>query len=391
MKDERRRGFLLGLLAGAGIALGLAVLANAVFGPFGGSGTLTDARSTIEDNYFHRVGTAQLDDASIAGMVRELRRRYHDRFSRYLDPRSVGQFESETSGQFSGIGLTVTGVKRGLRVASAIPGTPADRAGIRHGEVIVAANGHSLRGKSTDDAVALIRGTPGTSVSLRILRGDGGKAETIRVRRADVRVPAVQGTIRRAANRKVGYLRMATFSAGSHGELRDAVDRLYRRGAAGLVLDLRGNGGGLLDEAVLSASVFLSGGQRVVSTKSRTEGDRTYHAVGDPVPRKPMVVLVDHDTASAAEILTAALSEHRLATVVGTRTFGKGTFQQALDLPNGGALDLTVGRFFTANGSSTLNNGIRPDVHAADDSRTKPDDGLTRALAVLGGRLGGGR
>ena len=391
MSAERRRGLLLGLVAGASIALGLGVLANALFGPFGGGGTLTRARSTIEDNYFHRVGGAQLDNASIEGMVRELRRRYHDRFSRYLNPRSVGQFESETSGQFSGIGLTVTGVKRGLRVASAIPGTPADRAGLRRGEVILAANGHRLRGKSTDAAVALIRGTPGTSVSLRVLRPGARKPETIRVKRADVRVPAVRGTIRRAGGERVAYVRMASFTAGSHGELRDAVDRLYRRGAAGLVLDLRGNGGGLLDEAVLAASVFLRDGQRVVSTKSRTQGSRTYRALGDPVPRKPVVVLVDHDTASAAEILTAALSEHGLATVVGTRTFGKGTFQQALDLPNGGALDLTIGRFFTANGSSTLNNGIAPDVHAADQPRTKLDEGLRRALAVLGRKLGGRR
>jgi carboxyl-terminal processing protease len=200
----------------------------------------------------------------------------------------------------------------------------------------------------------------------------------------------VKGTIRHVANNKVAYVRMATFSTGSHGELRDAVDRLYRRAAAGLVLDLRGNGGGLLDEAVLAASVFLERGQRVVSTRSRTQGETTYRAVGDPVPRKPIVLLVDHNTASAAEILTAALSEHRLATVVGTRTFGKGTFQQALDLPNGGALDLTIGRFFTANGSSTLNNGIEPDVHAADNPKTNPDEGLRRALAVLGGKLGGG-
>ena len=391
MRAERRRGFLLGLVAGAVLALALAALAGALFGPFGSAGTLTDARSTIEDNYFHRVGSAELDNASIEGMVNELRHRYHDRFSHYLDPKSVGQFESETSGQFSGIGLTVTGVKRGLRVASAIPGTPADRAGIKRGEVIVAADGHPLHGKSTDEAVGLIRGTPGTSVSLRVVPGDGLPARTIRVKRADVRVPAVKGAIRRAGGERIAYVRFATFSEGAHGELRDAVDRLYRRGAQGLLLDLRGNGGGLLDEAVLSASVFLRKGQRVVSTKSRTEGDTDYDALGDPVAREPIVVLVDHHTASAAEILTAALAEHHLATVVGTRTFGKGTFQQALDLPNGGALDLTIGRFFTANGGSTLDKGIVPEVHAADNPQTGDDEALRRAVAVLRGELGGGR
>jgi carboxyl-terminal processing protease len=385
MRSERRRGFLFGLLAGAALALALVALADAVFGPFGSSGTLGDARTTIEDNYFHRVDGGELDNASIDGMVRELRERYHDRFSHYLDPRSVGQFESETSGQFSGIGLNVIGVERGLRVANAIPGTPAERAGIKRGELIVAADGHSLHGKSTDQSVGLIRGTPGTSVSLRVVPDGGGRARTISVKRADVRVPAVKGTIRHADGKKVAYVRFATFSEGAHGELRDAVDRLYRRGAQGLVLDLRGNGGGLLDEAVLSASVFLRKGQRVVSTRSRTQGNTNYDALGDPVARKPVVILVDHDTASAAEILTAALAEDHLATVVGTRTFGKGTFQQALDLPNGGALDLTIGRFFTANGSSTLNKGIVPDVHAADE------EALQRGLAVLGAKLGGGR
>src|SRR5213079_1461037 len=143
--------------------------------------------------------------------------------------------------------------------------------------------------------------------------------------------------------------------------------------------DLRGNGGGLLNEAVLSASVFLPKGERVVETASRSEGHRVYKALGDPVPTKPIVVLVDHDTASAAEILTAALAEHHLATVVGTRTFGKGTFQQAIDL--------TVGRFYTANGTSTLDKGIKPDVHAADNPHTSRDEALAKALAVLRSKL----
>src|SRR5207244_1160398 len=163
--------------------------------------------------------------------------------------------------------------------------------------------------------VALIRGVPGTTVSLRVIPAAGGGARSVRVKRADVRVPAVRGRIRRAAGDPVADVQFSTFSSGAHGELRSAVDRLYRRGADGLVLDLRGNGGGLLDEAVLSASVFLRKGQRVVSTRSRTQGHRVYNAEGFPLARKPIVILVDHHTASAAEILTAALAEHGLATV----------------------------------------------------------------------------
>ena len=388
---ERRRVFLGGLVIGAAVAFGVAVGVNALFGPFGGGDATSEARTTIEQNYFHAVSGASLENASIQGMVRALRKRYSDRFSRYLNPKRLNQFESDTSGQFTGIGLMVTRARDGLRVASAIPGTPAKRAGIKAGDLILTADGRSLAGRSTDSAVSLIEGPPGTSVALRIRPAAGGKAKALRVRRARVQVPAVRGAVRGDGARKVAYVRFATFSEGAHGELRDTVDRLLTQGAKGIVLDLRGNGGGLLNEAVLSASVFLPKGERVVETSSRTQGHRTYKALGDPVPREPIVVLVDHGTASAAEILTAALSEHRLATVVGTRTFGKGTFQQAIDLPAGGALDLTVGRFFTANGTSTLDKGIKPQIHAADDPHTQRDEALAKGLAVVRAKLGRGR
>jgi carboxyl-terminal processing protease len=389
MSVERRRGFMLGLLVGVAVAVAAGVLAYALAGPR--TSATDQARTQVEDNYFHSVGSDQLDNASITGMINQLRRRYHDRFSRYLDPKSLQQFNSDTSGQFEGVGLTVTGVKRGLRVASVIPNTPAERAGVKRGDLIVNANGKALQGKPTNASVDLIRGAPGTSVKLRLVPAGAGGAKTIRLKRADVAVPAVHGRMRRADGQSVADIRFSTFSSGAHGELRDAVDRLYRRGADGLILDMRGNGGGLLDEAVLAASIFLKKGERVVSTKSRTQGDRVYRAQGFPVARKPIVVLVDHNTASAAEILTAALAEHGLATVVGTRTFGKGTFQQAIDLSNGGALDLTIGRFFTANGTSTLDKGIKPDIHAADNPKTKRDEAQQRALAVLGHKLRSGK
>jgi carboxyl-terminal processing protease len=391
MTADRRRGFVFGMLAGVALALAAGGIAYAIFGPSGPT-AIDQARTQVEDNYYHAVNGRFLDNSSIAGMVNQLRHRYHDRFSRYLDPRSLEQFNSDTSGQFEGVGLTVSGVKRGLRVASVIPGTPAERAGVKRGDLITGANGQSLEGKPTNASVAIIRGVPGTSVKLRVVPAGAQKPRTISVKRADVQVPAVHGDMKSADGQKVADVKFTTFSAGAHGELRDAVNRLYSRGAKGLLLDLRGNGGGLLEEAVLGASVFLHKGQRVVSTDSRTQGHRVYRATGDQLERKPIVVLVDHDTASAAEILTAALSEQGLATVVGTRTYGKGTFQQAIDLPNGGALDLTIGRFFTANGSSTLNKGIKPDIHAADNpATTKVDEGQRKALAVLGRELRSGR
>src|SRR5215831_9068740 len=151
MRAERRRGFVLGLLAGAAIAVAAGALAYALAGP--GTSTTDQARTQLEDNYFHSVSSGQLDNASIAGMINELRRRYHDRFSRYLDPKSLEQFNSDTSGQFEGVGLTVKGVDRGLRVASVISNTPAERAGVKRGDLIVNANGKALQGKPTDASV----------------------------------------------------------------------------------------------------------------------------------------------------------------------------------------------------------------------------------------------
>jgi carboxyl-terminal processing protease len=236
-------------------------------------------------------------------------------------------------------------------------------------------------------ATARIKGPPGTEVELRVVPVSGAPARSVELKRASVQLPVALGQLRRAGTNKVAWVRYLTFSQGAHGELRSTIERLYRRGAQGLVLDLRGNGGGLLNEGVLSASQFLPKGELVVSTDGRSTGHREYRAVGDPLPRHPMVVLIDRHTASAAEILAAALADHHLATIVGTRSFGKGTFQEVLKLDAGGALDLTVGQYFTASGASLANKGIRPDVQAADREQTRSDEGLRKALAVLAEKM----
>ena len=194
-------------------------------------------------------------------------------------------------------------------------------------------------------------------------------------------MPAVRARSGGRRRREDRLRRFSTFSEGAHGELRAEVERLYRRGAEGLVLDLRDNGGGLLNEAVLSTSIFLDHGN-VVSTRSRTQGDQDYPATGDAIEPRPTAVLVDRDTASAAEILTAALQQNDLADVVGTRTYGKGTFQEIMDLTPGGALDLTIGEYLTSDGTSILGEGVKPNVRVEDDPGTETDDeALDRALA----------
>jgi carboxyl-terminal processing protease len=344
-----------------------------------------EARDVIEENYFEEVDGDQLESASIRGMVDELRRRYDDRFSHYFNSEQLDQFEQSTSGKFEGVGMTVNEVPRGLRVAAVFPDSPADRAGIEVGALITAVDGRSIAGAPADVSTARIKGPPGTEVELRLVP-PGGDPREVTVERAEISIPAVEGELKRADGAKVAYVAYYGFSDGAHGDLREEIERLYRGGAEGLVLDLRGNGGGLLNEAVLSASVFVEDGE-IVSTESRTQGDRSYDAVGDALDPRPTVVLVNRDTASAAEILAAALETYDLATVVGTRTFGKGSVQEVIGLESGGALDLTIGEYVTADGTSLAGEGIEPDVRAEDDPRTPRDEGLRRALQVLAREL----
>lgn len=390
IRKPARRGFAPGLLLGLVLGLALAVAIGAITGVLfdDGDDAVTQARETIEENYFEATDPEQLEDASIRGMVDDLRKRYDDRFSHYFTEGQLRRFESATEGRFKGVGLVVSEVPQGLRIATVYPDTPAEGAGIEVGDVITEVEGKSIAGVSSEVATSQIKGPPGTEVSLRVRPAAGGKPDLLTVERADVRIPAVDiSRIRKVDGRKLAYVRFSTFSEGAHGELRDAVERLYREGAEGLVLDLRGNGGGLLNEAILSASIFVEDGP-IASTTSRTQGERSFKAVGDAIEPRPTVVLVNRDTASASEILAAALEVNELATVVGTRTFGKGTFQEVIGLGVGGALDLTVGQYLTADGESILGTGVKPEVRVEDDPETEDaDEGLDRALQVLSAQL----
>jgi carboxyl-terminal processing protease len=353
------------------------------------AGLTAEATELIQDNYYRPVGKTELGNSSLQGMVRGLRKRFHDRFSDYFSAENLARFNEEISGRFSGIGLSVTEVKRGLRADRVFHGSPAQRAGIEAGDVIVSVDGHSIAGIDSEVATAKIKGPEGTDVVVGVLRPKTGKVREVRLTRAQVSLPIVASRVKTVDGRKLGYVRLVTFSEGAHAALRQGVEKVERQGAKGIVLDLRGNGGGLLEEAVLSASIFLPKGQVVVSTDSRTQGHAVYKTVGDNLPRRPVVVLIDRNTASAAEILTAALADDAGATVVGTRSYGKGVFQQEVDLSNGGALKLTIGEYFTPDGQNLAGVGVHPDVPARDDPQTKTDEGMRRALQVLAGQAQG--
>ena len=273
------------------------------------AGLTAEASELIEDNYYRPVSQGKLIDSSLQGMVRGLRRRYRDRFSDYFSPQMLARFNEEIEGRFSGIGLSVTGVKDGLRVESVFKRSPAEGAGIEAGETIVSVDGRSIARLDSDAATALIKGPEGTEVTIGVRGPRGGKTRQERLVRAQISLPVVSSRLETVEGEKLGYARLATFSEGAHGALRRAVRRLRRQGAQGLVLDLRGNGGGLLEEAVLTASIFLPEGETVVSTDSRSQGHAVYKAKGGNLPSLPIVVLIDRNTASAAEILTAALAD----------------------------------------------------------------------------------
>jgi carboxyl-terminal processing protease len=350
------------------------------------AGLTAEASELIEANYYRSVPQDELIDSSLQGMVRGLRRGYDDRFSEYFSPAMLTRFNEEIEGRFSGIGLSVTEVERGLRVARVFERSPAERAGIEAGDTIVSVDGRSIAGLGSVAATTRIKGPEGTEVVVGVLSGPGGEVRQVRLTRAEIEVPVVDSSTRTIAGERLGYLRLAAFSSGAHGAVREAVGKLQRRNVRGLVLDLRANGGGLLQEAVLTASVFLPEGEVVVSTRSRTQGETVYEAEGGNLPRLPVVVLIDRGTASAAEILTAALADAADAEVVGTRSFGKGVFQQEVGLSNGGALKLTVGEYFTPDGTNLAGTGIRPDLKAVDAPRTPRDEALDSALRVLAAR-----
>jgi carboxyl-terminal processing protease len=321
-----------------------------------------EAIERISSDYYRPVGRGALANASVAGAVASL----HDRFSHYLSPKEFHAFDEPPS--FTGIGVEVQPAKRGLQIMRVFNSSPASRTGLKAGETIVAVNGRSITGIAPDRARALIVGPPGTDVTLSIEAHAGhGAAHTVKLTRATISEPVVASATRIVHGVKLGVVALSTFSPGSHGEVREAVEKMRREGAKGIVLDLRGNGGGLVEEAQLIASVFVEHGP-IVTTRARSLPTQTLRAVGDAVPASiPVVVLVDGNTASASEIVTAALQDHKRATVVGTHTFGKGVFQEEMPLSNGGALDITVGEYFTPNGRNLGGGGIKQGAGVAPE------------------------
>jgi carboxyl-terminal processing protease len=391
----RPRNILLAILIPMALVLGVFLGGHPDFLPGFARETLvadSDGRlyeqavDTIERDYYRKVDRKDLLNKSLGAAVESL----DDQFSHYFSPKDYTAFQLDTEGQFEGVGMTVTEVKQGLRVQTVYDGSPAKEGGLKAGDLIVSVNGTSLAGKSSADATTLIKGPAGSTVTLGVRSGDG-KTKSLKLKRAKVDIPIVQSEIRRQGDKKIARVRLAGFTSGSGNDVKAAVDKELKAGAKGVILDLRHNGGGLLNEAVSVSSVFLKDG-RVVSTKGRSRPEKVYNATGGAIAGNiPVVVLVDQGSASASEIVTGALKDRKRAKVVGTRTFGKGVFQEIERLENGAALDITVGEYFTPSGRNLGGGGVRkgagitPDIQAEDDPKTAKDEALDKALETVAG------
>jgi carboxyl-terminal processing protease len=338
---------------------------------------------TIEHNYYKPVDKSKLDDAALKGIVESL----GDPYSHYLTPTEAKALHEQISGEFDGVGMSVEKDQRGLRVLNVFNGSPAQKAGIREQDLIVSVDGRSIAGISSDLATGRIKGPAGTSVSLEVFTPGAQDTRTVRVKRERITLPVATGRLVEHDGRKLGVVRLTTFTSGAHAAVRARVKKLLDQGAEGIVLDLRGNGGGLLDEAVLVSSLFIEDG-KIVSVRGLHRSEETHDAEGQAIdPRGPMVVLVDEGSASASEIVTGALRDRHRATVVGTNTFGKGLVQEVEPLSNGGYLDLTVANYYLPGGKTISTSGLKPQVRAFDKPRTKRDEALPVALNVLAGKL----
>ena len=317
-------------------------------------------RSLRRDVLAKSYGSTKEAYEAIRGMLGSL----DDPYTRFLDPREFKEMQIDTSGELSGVGIQLSLDKetKNLVVVSPIEGSPASRAGVQPKDVIVAIDGKPTKGMSTEDAVKLIRGQAGTSVTLTLKR----KAQTLEVplTRERIELHAVDHQINTSADGvKVGYIRLKQFNATATKDMRQAVKDLEEKGAQGYVLDLRSNPGGLLMASVEIARQWLNEGT-IVSTKTRDGIQDVKRANGRALTSKPMVVLVNEGSASASEILSGALQDNNRAVLVGQKTFGKGLVQSVRGLSDGSGMTVTIAKYLTPSGRDIHKHGIDPDVQA---------------------------
>lgn len=321
-------------------------------------------------------------DALQEGMKEGLVRAAGDPFTEYMGPEETKEFQQGLAGSFEGIGAELGKKENSIVIISPIAGYPAEKAGLRPQDVIAEINGESAYDLNINEAVKKIRGPKGTKVKIGVIRD--GKRLDFEITRDEIKIPSATSEVK---NGNIGVIKISRFGDDTTKLARDAAQDLQAKGVKGIVLDLRGNPGGLLDSAVDVSSLWLSPGTKVLEEKRGGETVKTYTASGKPILEGvPTVVLVDGGSASASEIVAGALSDNKAATIVGEKTFGKGSVQEVKDLSNGGSLKVTIARWYTPAGRNIDKEGIEPQQKVArteKDIAAKKDPQLQAAIVKL--------
>lgn len=353
--------------------------------------TLNEVYTILKQDYVEpdRVDGPQLFEAAVNGMFKAL----GDPHSTYIDPDTYAISRDDFQGAFQGIGATVALQGEFVVIVRAMPNTPAEKAGLKAGDAILEVNGEAAEGWSVDKAVLKIRGPRGSTVDLKVRRVDGTTTD-VKLVRDEITVASVDnlppgGALRDSTGNEVtdmGYLRIRSFTNRTPKELSDVVAQIKEKGAKGLIIDLRGNPGGLLSETAQTADMFLDKGV-IVTQVDRAGGERSIQArAGNEIWGLPVVIVQDEFSASGSEVLAAALQENGRATVVGSRSFGKGTVNHARELSNGGAVYVSIARWVTPAHNQIEGRGVTPDIEVTispDDIQAQRDVSIYRALDVL--------
>jgi carboxyl-terminal processing protease len=348
-----------------------------------------DVFEKIRSDYVEKPDEQKLIEAAINGMLNSL-----DPHSSYMDAKSFRDMQVQTRGEFGGLGIEVTQEDGLIKVVTPIDDTPASRAGILSGDIITGIDGESVQGLSLNQAVDKMRGAPDTTVTLKILRGTGKEPQDIKLTRAIIQIKSVRS---HQEGDDIGYIRITQFNEQTYDGVKAAIQKFQNDIPAakfkGYILDLRNNPGGLLDQSIAVVNCFLDRGE-IVSTRGRNPDETMrYNArPGDLSKGKPVIVLINGGSASASEIVAGALQDHKRATILGTRSFGKGSVQTIIPLgQSNGAVRLTTARYYTPSGRSIQAKGIDPDVavleDVPDDLKGKDD---TKGEASLKGHLKNG-